>query len=803
MRKLLSLLLVAAMVLGLASTAFAFSDVTATAQVGPAEKLAALGILKGYEDGTFKPENPITRAEFAAVIVRAMGLESAAKLINNPTKFKDVTANYAWAYGYINIASSKGIIKGDPDGNFRPGDKVSYAEAVTMLLRAAGWDAACSQMDWPAGFVMKAVEFGLTEGVNFDANSPANRGEVAVMTYNTLTKAYIAQWNDTTKVYENSNTKFMAKYLNAEEKTVVVTKTNLVDANVAVGKVVTAEDGTMTVPAGVDVNALLGHEVRVIKVGDAYVYMKDAQPADRVLTGTIKTTYAAGTKAITVLTSSTDTTGTTKNFAVDSATPANVTTVLVRNNAVVNATGTPADFGNGAFAANDTVTVYLDANGNARYIVATAYSTWMRVTGIDVNGVNGATANAIVVGSNKYNVASNTVFKRDGKPATFADIKAGDIVYIAYTGSTSPFNAYSVDAYSTTVSGAIGTIAFNTANELTVTIGSTSYPVASGAQISVNGATATALNATTVAPVVGYAGTASLTKDGKIAYLKANTTALIGYYVSKNTTDGSTVTFAIRGANQTYNVAAAYKNTVFNTNYSTSNLYQLTQAADGSIITISGPLALNTNYKVLSVDTANKIVTLQSNGGTGTISTINYNDATFGLCGGTWANMTNLTAGSVISYVADANGAMAYYETYTAVPGSASGRLLGYVANADTSTTVYLESKGAVISYTSNTAWSNSVGLDTLTNKIVNVTLTGGKVTDVAEVVWTGPYTVVSISGTTYTLKDASNNYTVEDLGSASVYLADGTAKTLADVTVGDSIKIFKSGTTVLYVQHQ
>ena len=98
-KKVLSLVLALVMVLGTFGTAFAasFPDTVETVYDEAVDRLSLLEILEGYPDGTFKPENQITRAEFAAVAVRAKGLESAAAAAKGlATGFTDVTPAH-WA----------------------------------------------------------------------------------------------------------------------------------------------------------------------------------------------------------------------------------------------------------------------------------------------------------------------------------------------------------------------------------------------------------------------------------------------------------------------------------------------------------------------------------------------------------------------------------------------------------------------------------------------------------------------------------------------------------------------------------
>ncbi|MGQ9558556.1 MAG: S-layer homology domain-containing protein, partial [Desulfurispora sp.] len=184
-KSILFLLVIAAMVFGLVTTAYAAvgSDVVGTKYEIPIKKLAALGIATGYEDGTIKPDQTITRAEFAAIVVRELNL--GTNFAPSNTRFKDVTASH-WAGGYINVAVGKGILRGYPDGTFKPDAPVNYAEAITMLVRMLGYAPAADTMPWPAGYLGKAAEIGVTKGVKGDAYAPAKRGDVFIMAANSL-----------------------------------------------------------------------------------------------------------------------------------------------------------------------------------------------------------------------------------------------------------------------------------------------------------------------------------------------------------------------------------------------------------------------------------------------------------------------------------------------------------------------------------------------------------------------------------------------------------------------------------------
>lgn len=94
----------------------------------PISTMSALGIITGYPDGTFKPNKPITRAEFAAIAARFDETQSGKSAI-----FSDVIGH--WAAKEIGIAYYNDWIKGYPDGTFKPDQNITRAEAMTMINR--------------------------------------------------------------------------------------------------------------------------------------------------------------------------------------------------------------------------------------------------------------------------------------------------------------------------------------------------------------------------------------------------------------------------------------------------------------------------------------------------------------------------------------------------------------------------------------------------------------------------------------------------------------------------------------------
>ena len=167
-----------------------FNDIEGKDYAEAVEVLSALGIVAGYEDGSFGGDKVVTRAEMAAFIVREIGLSNAASSASaNSSSFTDVGNGSAdWAVGSINIATQKKIIVGRGDGTFDPNSTVNYQEAVKMLVCALGRDVVATRNGgWPSGYLIAGASCGLTDGITgVEATDGCNRGVVAVLLYNAL-----------------------------------------------------------------------------------------------------------------------------------------------------------------------------------------------------------------------------------------------------------------------------------------------------------------------------------------------------------------------------------------------------------------------------------------------------------------------------------------------------------------------------------------------------------------------------------------------------------------------------------------
>jgi hypothetical protein len=183
MKKVLSFVLVLAMILGSVSLVFAteFSDTKGTDYDEAAIALSDLGVISGKTSTTFAPNDNITRAEYCAMVVRALGFGQQGSAT---TAFEDVPASY-WASGYIKTANELGVIFGRTATTFDPKANVTNDEAIAMIIRALGYKAEYLQGSYPTAHINMALSLGILEDIP-TGSAAATRGTVANLVYNAL-----------------------------------------------------------------------------------------------------------------------------------------------------------------------------------------------------------------------------------------------------------------------------------------------------------------------------------------------------------------------------------------------------------------------------------------------------------------------------------------------------------------------------------------------------------------------------------------------------------------------------------------
>lgn len=147
-------------------------------------------ILTGFEDGTFRPNEPINRAQIAVAVAKATNRISDLEAMANKNTFADLSG-YNWAKGHINALVDAGIIKGRSDTTFAPGENITYAELVTILVRMN--PSAASTLEergnWPNNYIQYVKLYNYLGDVTVkDWNAPAPRGDAAKLIYRFIPK---------------------------------------------------------------------------------------------------------------------------------------------------------------------------------------------------------------------------------------------------------------------------------------------------------------------------------------------------------------------------------------------------------------------------------------------------------------------------------------------------------------------------------------------------------------------------------------------------------------------------------------
>ncbi|SFA91981.1 S-layer homology domain-containing protein [Cohnella sp. OV330] len=182
-----------------------FGDVTGHWSRETVETMASKLLVQGVADGRFDPDKAVTRAEFAALLARALALNAAEP---TATAFADVGPN-KWYAVTVQAASAAKLIQGDPDGRFRPEDPISRQELAAILMRAAEYvqrplaeataeagDQAFADLQqsaaWARPAIVEAAAAGLLTGdgrQTFRPLAKTTRAEAAVVLKRLLAQA--------------------------------------------------------------------------------------------------------------------------------------------------------------------------------------------------------------------------------------------------------------------------------------------------------------------------------------------------------------------------------------------------------------------------------------------------------------------------------------------------------------------------------------------------------------------------------------------------------------------------------------
>ena len=166
---------------------FAYSDISDVQFLNKIETLSKYNIVSGYEDGTYRPDNNITRAEFCKLIMCATMNDYVDKY---DKCFIDVSENF-WAEGYIYAAKSLGVVAGTTETTFEPDANITNEQAVKMIVCALGYNEEATEAGgYPNGYIKVANELGITPNMTIDYKKTSTRREIAELIYNILDVEY-------------------------------------------------------------------------------------------------------------------------------------------------------------------------------------------------------------------------------------------------------------------------------------------------------------------------------------------------------------------------------------------------------------------------------------------------------------------------------------------------------------------------------------------------------------------------------------------------------------------------------------
>lgn len=526
MKKVVNSVLASALALSVAPMAFAAEDATTTAapkmdaaMEKTVKRLEALGLVAGYGNGEYGVDKTITRAEFATLIVRARGLEQGAKLAQFNTTYTDVRST-DWFAGFVNVASGEEIVKGFPDKTFKPQNQVTYAEAVTMIVRALGYGPAVNSSGWPNNMISKASELNIAKSIT-TPNNAATRGDIFKMLDNALRVDLMEQVEFGTDIrYEVTDKTLLTKYLkvnvvdmewahkkdrDSEDLPLVTNvpaiglgklKANEVTLN---GKDAGLGNTTYKVADGINPNDFDGQRVQVWIKEDrenVIVWMEGSEDqevvldrlSDFILKGkSISDGKDLSTSSLSDLKIELDASG--KTYRVNKNTK--ITYNFTRYN-------DPVDALKDIIAANDSfgVKVVLDDNNEISYMHVID-DTQMDQTskakyGSEVIGKIDVEKKKITnLDTGKYNKLEDKEEGKDflvfldGKPAKLSDLKEGDVYSVYYADGDD--DKLLVFANRQVVEGKVDKVVTRSSTDVRLTVGDKTYRIYKGATYSDNG----------------------------------------------------------------------------------------------------------------------------------------------------------------------------------------------------------------------------------------------------------------------------------------------------------------------------
>jgi hypothetical protein len=279
----------------MAQSLMTFSDVSTNYWAkGFIQELAERQVLTGFPDGSFRPDEPVTRAQFAAMLKQAFNRNP----VRNAVNFSDVPSDY-WAAPAIRDAYSRNFMSGYPENTFRPGEYIPRAQVLVALANGLGYTPAnsvgntlqafsdaTSIPDWARNSVAAATEKKIV--VNYpnaqflNPSRPATRAEVAAFIYQALVSAGDATALNSPYVVGQAavqipmGTAIPTRYDQAEKIYLSMEEPDPVPVTLAIDRNIVSSTGKVLIPAGSEVSG----EFRVTPNRGARFFAKDLMFTD-------------------------------------------------------------------------------------------------------------------------------------------------------------------------------------------------------------------------------------------------------------------------------------------------------------------------------------------------------------------------------------------------------------------------------------------------------------------------------------------------------------------------------------------
>lgn len=426
LKKVLALSLAATSILSTASLA-SFTDQKEITATDAVDTLVAIGVIQGYEDGSFKPERTVTRGEMAKMIytIKNGGSDDASAFTSVSTAFTDVNGH--WAEGYIKYCQSQGIVAGKSTTIFAPDDEVTGVEALKMALVSLGYRADISELtgiNWQTNTLAISTENGLTDSYIGSFGTASQRQSAAQVLYNAL-YADTVKYSAIFESYESQNKTLGESAMNLSTISNVYVKDSDVDA----GLIFTTDADLTTL-----------HEDSALK-------------SDRDLTNYIG-------QRVEILAD-------TKNNKAYGVKPYSSNTVINADKGDLTISGSTITFDGDSITLADTTDIDNALNNANVYIVDNGTNIFTTVTDVTVGEVTFANADKINVSATGFTAGQITTAD-DNVPS---DISVGDFVEIVKDEFN---NQYSV----TVLTAQTGTVTAIRSNEFR--IDGVWYTIASG-----------------------------------------------------------------------------------------------------------------------------------------------------------------------------------------------------------------------------------------------------------------------------------------------------------------------------------